>query len=215
MSTVFAIAQRKGGVGKTTLACQLAAAFQARGARVSLLDADDQGSLGVWAGLRRARLGKLDMDYHDASGFKFTSALAQARRQSDITIIDTAPTIDAAVKRACTAADYIVAPLQLSPLDLDASMPTSRLAASLRRPILFVINRAPPRARVAELIRDRMRNSKLPVAQTELGNRAAFAESIATGRGVIETERNGPAAQEILALTDELTALSSRGARAA
>src|SRR5262249_15348088 len=53
---VFAIAQQKGGVGKTTLAAQLAVAWSRNGRRVALLDTDPQGSLAAWYAARRKTL---------------------------------------------------------------------------------------------------------------------------------------------------------------
>ena len=51
---IIAIAQQKGGVGKTTVTAHLAAAFAETGKRVALLDIDPQGTLIAWGGIRSA-----------------------------------------------------------------------------------------------------------------------------------------------------------------
>ncbi|MEL6360749.1 MAG: ParA family partition ATPase [Pseudomonadota bacterium] len=213
---IITVAQRKGGAGKTTLACQLSVALLKNGFRVATLDADDQGSLTRWAGLRQARLDKPDIYHEKGAGFALPSCIRRARKNADVIVIDTPPTIDKNVTRAISAADLVVAPLQLSPLDLDASLPTAKLIGSLKKKTLFVINRAPPRARVADLIRAKLKESGLPVASTELGNRAAFAQSLASGRGVHETAPSSLATQELTALTAEIAGqLISKRKRAA
>jgi chromosome partitioning protein len=204
MAFTITIAQRKGGAGKTTLACHLIAAFARRGYSVGAADIDEQKSLTHWAGLRAARFGALDFDLDQSEGYSLAWRLRRLRQRAALIIIDTPPTIDREVVAAVKEADLVLAPLQLSPLDLDASLPTARMISAAIKPALFVINRAPPRARVADKIRAEISARRLPVARTEIGSRATFAESLATGRTALETEPSSAAAREIDMLADQL-----------
>src|SRR5207249_2546414 len=53
MATVIAVANQKGGVGKTTTTANLGAALKSRGQRVLLIDLDPQGNLTSAFGLER------------------------------------------------------------------------------------------------------------------------------------------------------------------
>src|SRR2546423_10784233 len=80
MGAVLAVVSQKGGVGKTTTAVNLAAAFARRGMKTLLIDVDPQGSVRYGSGLARG---------HETAGF--ADYLNGERSLREI-ILPTAPT---------------------------------------------------------------------------------------------------------------------------
>lgn len=76
---IYALAQQKGGVGKTTTAINLGAALQERGRRVLLIDLDPQGALSAGLGLDPLALDRTVYDVLRSA----RSDLAGAIRQTD------------------------------------------------------------------------------------------------------------------------------------
>src|ERR1035437_10088522 len=74
---IFAIANQKGGVGKTTTTVNLAAALTASGQRTLLVDLDPQGNATMGSGVEKRSLTK--SVYHTLLGL---STLAEARAVS-------------------------------------------------------------------------------------------------------------------------------------
>jgi len=210
MTFVITVAQRKGGAGKTTIAAHLAADLAARGYSVAAIDLDDQRSFTAWAQRRLNNASSAPVILDNAPGFSLGYRLSKLKPQADVVVIDTAPAIDRLVQSAMREADLILAPMQLTSLDLDASLPTARMIGDSLRPGLFVVNRAPARARIADIIRAKIADCRLPVAKAEIGGRAAFAESLATGKTAGEIDPGGAAAREVRALADQVVDLAGR-----
>src|ERR687894_242233 len=136
MAFVVAVAQQKGGSGKSTIAANLAAVLAAGGRRVALLDTDPQGSVTRWQEERRRHADRVaPLLFDHPSGWCVPTALDRLRRGHDVVVLDTPPHAGTDAKVAIRAADVVLMPLQPSPADLWASEGTRRLAAEERRPL--------------------------------------------------------------------------------
>ena len=61
------------------------------------------------------------------------------------------------------------------------------------------------------MIRAKIAEENLPIANSQLGNRSAFAASMMEGLGVVESQPKGLAAAEIRALAEEIGAIIQLG----
>lgn len=204
---VFNIAQQKGGAGKTTVAVNLAVAWtKPRGKRVALLDVDPQGSSSVWYEAREHYLGSDDtgLTFRRSSGSRAVNEARALARDHDVVVVDMPPHATTAANAVIAAASLVVVPVQPSPLDFWATLPTLEVASAAKKPALLVLNRVPPRALLTATMITRLGDYKVRVAKSPLGNRIAFAESVGAGRTVLETKPGSKAAGEVRALAREL-----------
>ncbi len=209
---IITVAQQKGGAGKTTLVAHLAVLWSGLGRRIAVIDIDPQASLSCWVDMRRqARQanggdGAIGFSFSQIAGWRLAAEVERLARDHEAVLIDSPPHAETEARIAVRAASLVVAPVQPSPMDLWATRPTLELAVTERRPLMLVVNRMPARARLADEMISRLTSLGIGVAQATLGNRIAFAETLAEGAGVSESEPNSTATQEITALGEELWA---------
>ncbi len=202
MGHVIAIAQQKGGTGKTTLAAHVAVEYARRGLRVAIVDTDPQGSLGRWF-MTRIEAGDPGMELSTASAWGVSYEAGKLSRAADIVIVDTPPKLDVDLRPALRAAGLVLVPVTPSHVDLWATDGVLELTRSEKRPALVVMNRASSRSTQTAAIRQELTASGAVLAEAQIGARVAYARAMGIGRSAPETGP-GPWTDEIAALVDEI-----------
>ena len=176
-SKTIAVAQQKGGAGKTTLAAHLSIALAELGLSVAVIDIDPQGSLSNWFALR-AENGNNDdelLKLVSAQGWRVENEVRRLQDEFDVVVIDSPPHAETETRLALRVADLVLLPLQPSPMDLWAAEATMNQANSENAEVLYVFNRVPFRSRLADDVAASLQNRKQKMASATLGNRVAFA----------------------------------------
>ena len=205
----ISIQNQKGGVGKTTLAIHISHALALKGARVLLVDADPQGSARDWAA---ARSDKPPFSVIGLDRPTLHRDLPPLAIDYDHVVIDGPPRVSELARSAIIASDLVVVPIQPSPYDVWAADEVIKLIreASVFKETLksvFVINRRIVNTAIGRDVGDALAEYLIPVLKTVVSQRVSFAESAAAGGTVLDTDPNGAAAKEILALTEEILSL--------
>ncbi|TVR46455.1 MAG: ParA family protein [Rhodobacteraceae bacterium] len=204
---VITVAQQKGGSGKTTLAVNLGVMLVRAGHRVAFLDTDPQGSLGRWFMTRHDHGATEGMEFSTASAWGVGYEVGKLRDMADFVLIDTPPKADSDLRPALRAADLVVVPVASSHVDLWATEGVLDLARRESCPVIVVLNRARAGTRLGTEIAEATQALDATVAQTQIANRVAYAETLGQGRAGIEGARSPAIRAECDALLAEITAL--------
>ena len=206
MGKVIAVAQQKGGSGKTMLTAQFAVAL-AGDATVAVLDIDPQASLSIWGKLRaNAPKAAAKLTISSVSGWRLANELEKLKATHDFVLIDTPPVIDSDARRAVRGADIVLIPLNPSPPDLWAAEGTLKLAAEEKRRAALIFNRAPATSRLRKRMEAEIAARGILLLEPALANRAGYANAFADGLGVTEAGPTTQAADEIRAAVEALKA---------
>lgn len=206
---VYVVANHKGGVGKTTLAMNLAAGLGRRGS-CAVLDADPQGSATLWARIAQA-----------PSAFPVPVHAAPADLPAwldgqplEYVVIDCPPAVDSpSTARALKNADVLLIPVLPSPMDLWASTRIEEMFQAVRQhnPRIrarLVVNQTDARNAMARGMETALQELAVPALNGRLARRASYRSAALEGVSVYDLGARGQsAADEMEAIIEELSRL--------
>jgi chromosome partitioning protein len=203
---IITVTQRKGGVGKTTIAVCAAAALARRGHDVALVDSDPQRSASQWA-----EPGNLEFPVYEMALEQMpVSAWAEEVRgiRAGVVVIDTAPNARE-MGASIALANLILVPCTPSGLDLDATLQTLAIIDAARQhrkdriKVILVPNRLDRRTLEGRQLIDELGGFGEIVAPP-IASRAAFVRCFTSGQSVASFVPGDAADQEIQQLTDAI-----------
>lgn len=192
---IIAIANSKGGSGKSTLSINLSVAAVLAGMKVMLIDCDPQKTVADWGEMRQ-REGPTVVA-HDLRGLPSVFAAAKADGY-DLVLIDVAGRDDAALFGLFRLVDFVLVPSAPFNIELRVTRPVRRMvAASGRQSRIVLVKTTDPQARRTRTAIEKHPDHFAPVALRYL---VAYPDSYALGQGVQETYPGSVAAAEMKAL---------------
>jgi len=198
---IIAVAGRKGGIGKSTIAGNLAAEFAAMKRSVRVLDADPQHSLVAWAAQGDGMLARAVEKVEGGAG-ALRARARQAEKDADIVLIDTPPGAPEIAYEAAMAADLMLLPCGPSPLDLFAlkeALSLTLKARAERRSKKPRIRFVPSKVLMSTNLGRGLASSLKDMGKKVLppiGQRIVVAEAVASGLTVAEYAPNSAAHEE-------------------
>ena len=213
---IVAVTQQKGGVGKSTIAMHLGAAFHEKGKRVLVVDADGQNTLIHWASASTGEAGiPFPVVNLAEAGGQIHREIKKFISDYDVIVVDCPPSITEKVSGVVLlAASIAVIPTSSSPADYWSSVGLVKLVQQAQvmnedLRAVFLLNKTEEKRMLTRELKRALEDLGFPLLKTQIPTREAYKQAMALGQTVLQMSDRGArlAAAEIRACADEITAL--------
>lgn len=217
MPYIVAVANLKGGAGKSTIAVNLACEL-ATAKHVTLVDADAQGTATYYCSAGEL---PITCEHMPLEGSKESEIDRWARRVlgmgSDYVVLDAPPHVGAVTKTIIGIADVVLVPCTPSKADLLATVPTVELIRAARTQrtdggprCLLIPSRVDSRTTSGREIEAALKVFKEPIGPV-IHQRAAFVDAFSSGQSIAQYAPQGDAHFDIATLATKVRRMVSNG----
>ena len=202
---IISIVNQKGGVGKTTLAVNLAGGLNAAGKHVRLIDTDPQGSITQWGSIENGLAIGVD---HVPRVLK-PRHVKSLGKGVDTVIIDSPPALEKITVNNISVSDLVIVPVSPSPLDIWSASDTIDLIRRIMKrnrqiAARLLVYRKIPGTRIGKEARDALTEYDLPIFETEITQKIAAVEAMIAGLTVFEYAPRSKSTNEFRSLCNEI-----------
>lgn len=209
--SVLAISNLKGGVGKSTIAQNVAVELAQKGVQVCIADTDTEQKTSVkWASLRDSSL--VSVPVFPISLDKVSQEILALKQKYDIVIVDGTPALTELTTRIIILSDLVIVPILPGGGDIWAleNFLTRYQEAKVTKEsygghvsLAVIINRYNERTTLDREVLSAIQEFGVTVLKTKFTNRVSYREATISGIGANET-KDEKAKQEIEQLTKEI-----------
>jgi chromosome partitioning protein len=202
---IISLVNQKGGVGKTTVAINLAAYLARRYPRLLLIDADPQSSVIQWQSVENNMT--FDLKHHPR--IMTYQDINQFSEGYDHVIIDAPPVMGEIIHSILALSDLAIVPVGPSPLDLWSSEETIRMIGAVKKEnhsleAKFLINRKISGTKVGGELRKALEIFNMGAFQTEICQRVVYVEALIYGVSIIQYAPQSKGALEFSSFCTEV-----------